>query len=549
MGDGTQLHLSERDDVPNTQPAFRLGRRRSRQRCASVSQTPAQTSSRRTTSSAPAVAGSLGILPATASSSSNGDPTVRDDHAAVTALLGRAPRGSFDVVVRHDGRFAGGDPQSADPRRRHADADPLLAGGRARAHSGVRARVGGRRARRGARRSTRPRSPIAHERYARERTPRVPSGHTGPRPFGGVGGTRVGREVPPRALRLVPRRRRRPGGPLGRRPPPLGRGVRRRDANGCASIDCGTNSIRLLVGERRPATARSTIDRPAHADHPARSGSRCHGPARARSHRADDERSARVPRRDGRTRCRAGSHRGDIRGARRRQPRRVLRRCRSSSSARGPSCCRARRKVTSRSSVRQQTSTGPTARSSSSTSAVARPSSSRAPTMPTACISVDMGCVRLTEKELHHDPPLPEELSIALSMVDAYLDDVRREVPAVDDARTFIGVAGTITTVAAVEIGLADVRPRRHPSLPSDARGRGGRVPHAGHRAPRSADRQPRARRGPRRRHRRRLLHPGRHLPARSASTSASSPKPTSSTACSTRSSDPGPNVGAPWPP
>jgi exopolyphosphatase/guanosine-5'-triphosphate,3'-diphosphate pyrophosphatase len=71
-------------------------------------------------------------------------------------------------------------------------------------------------------------------------------------------------------------------------------------------------------------------------------------------------------------------------------------------------------------------------------------------------ISIDMGCVRLTEKELHHDPPLPEELSIALSMIDAYLDDVRREVPAVDDAKTFIGVAGTITTVAAVEIGLAE---------------------------------------------------------------------------------------------
>jgi len=74
-------------------------------------------------------------------------------------------------------------------------------------------------------------------------------------------------------------------------------------------------------------------------------------------------------------------------------------------------------------------------------------------------ISVDIGCVRLTEKELHHDPPQPEELSIALSMVDAYLDDVRREVPAVADAQTFIGVAGTITTVAAVEIGLAEYDP------------------------------------------------------------------------------------------
>ncbi len=74
-------------------------------------------------------------------------------------------------------------------------------------------------------------------------------------------------------------------------------------------------------------------------------------------------------------------------------------------------------------------------------------------------ISVDIGCVRLTEKELHHDPPQPEELSIALSMVDAYLDDVRREVPAVADAKTFIGVAGTITTVAAVEIGLVEYDP------------------------------------------------------------------------------------------
>jgi len=71
-------------------------------------------------------------------------------------------------------------------------------------------------------------------------------------------------------------------------------------------------------------------------------------------------------------------------------------------------------------------------------------------------VSVDIGCVRLTEKQLHHDPPRPEELSITLSMVEAYLEDVRRELPGVADARTFIGTAGTVTTVAAVEIGLAE---------------------------------------------------------------------------------------------
>jgi exopolyphosphatase/guanosine-5'-triphosphate,3'-diphosphate pyrophosphatase len=75
---------------------------------------------------------------------------------------------------------------------------------------------------------------------------------------------------------------------------------------------------------------------------------------------------------------------------------------------------------------------------------------------PEAALSVDIGCVRITEQELHHDPPLAEELSIALSIIDAYLDDVDREVPGASDARTFVGLAGTITSVAAVEIGLAE---------------------------------------------------------------------------------------------
>jgi exopolyphosphatase / guanosine-5'-triphosphate,3'-diphosphate pyrophosphatase len=70
-------------------------------------------------------------------------------------------------------------------------------------------------------------------------------------------------------------------------------------------------------------------------------------------------------------------------------------------------------------------------------------------------VSVDVGCVRLTEKFLLHDPPQPEELSASISLVDTYLEDVRRDVPGVSEARTLVGVAGTITTVAAIEIGLA----------------------------------------------------------------------------------------------
>ena len=68
--------------------------------------------------------------------------------------------------------------------------------------------------------------------------------------------------------------------------------------------------------------------------------------------------------------------------------------------------------------------------------------------------SIDVGCVRLTERFLHHDPPQASELSAALSVVRSYLEDVAREVPAVTEARTMVGLAGTITTVAAVEMGL-----------------------------------------------------------------------------------------------
>jgi exopolyphosphatase/guanosine-5'-triphosphate,3'-diphosphate pyrophosphatase len=74
-------------------------------------------------------------------------------------------------------------------------------------------------------------------------------------------------------------------------------------------------------------------------------------------------------------------------------------------------------------------------------------------------MSVDVGCVRLTEAWLHSDPPEPEELSQAISVVQAYLEDVDRDLPAAGAARTLIGTAGTVTTVAAVEIGLAEYDP------------------------------------------------------------------------------------------
>jgi Exopolyphosphatase len=71
-------------------------------------------------------------------------------------------------------------------------------------------------------------------------------------------------------------------------------------------------------------------------------------------------------------------------------------------------------------------------------------------------MSVDVGCVRLTEAYLHSDPPAPEELAQAISVVGLHLDDVDRLLPGALDAKTLIGVAGTVTTVAAVELGLPE---------------------------------------------------------------------------------------------
>jgi exopolyphosphatase/guanosine-5'-triphosphate,3'-diphosphate pyrophosphatase len=63
-----------------------------------------------------------------------------------------------------------------------------------------------------------------------------------------------------------------------------------------------------------------------------------------------------------------------------------------------------------------------------------------------AARSVDIGCVRLTERHLHGDPPSGEEVARAEADIRAALDVVRGEVP--------VGEAGSVTTVAALALGL-----------------------------------------------------------------------------------------------
>jgi exopolyphosphatase/guanosine-5'-triphosphate,3'-diphosphate pyrophosphatase len=69
-------------------------------------------------------------------------------------------------------------------------------------------------------------------------------------------------------------------------------------------------------------------------------------------------------------------------------------------------------------------------------------------------VSMDMGCVRFTEAFIEHDPPTPQELVMCLSMAETHIDEVRRAHPEILEARTFVGLAGTVSTAAAVEIGL-----------------------------------------------------------------------------------------------
>jgi len=74
-------------------------------------------------------------------------------------------------------------------------------------------------------------------------------------------------------------------------------------------------------------------------------------------------------------------------------------------------------------------------------------------TQPEALISVDVGCVRMTERHLHADPPSESELAACAADVRAELAAVRRSID-VARARRVIGLAGTITTLAALELGL-----------------------------------------------------------------------------------------------
>jgi exopolyphosphatase/guanosine-5'-triphosphate,3'-diphosphate pyrophosphatase len=72
-----------------------------------------------------------------------------------------------------------------------------------------------------------------------------------------------------------------------------------------------------------------------------------------------------------------------------------------------------------------------------------------------AAKSVDIGCVRITERALKSDPPTAVEIAEAATMANGILTEAF-ELVDVSQAKTWIGVAGTVTTLSAVALGLTE---------------------------------------------------------------------------------------------
>lgn len=72
-----------------------------------------------------------------------------------------------------------------------------------------------------------------------------------------------------------------------------------------------------------------------------------------------------------------------------------------------------------------------------------------------AALSVDIGCVRMTERHLRDDPPTPEQIAAATTDIDEAIERARAAT-GFHSAAHFIGLAGSVTTVAALAMDLPE---------------------------------------------------------------------------------------------
>lgn len=387
------------------------------------------------------------------------------DREAVEALLGRPPRGAFEVVVRHpDGSpvvicnaplLDDGTPM---PTRWWLVGEPERTWvGRLEAASGV-ARA----------EAAVPPALVAdaHARYAAERDRALPPGHTGPRPSGGVGGTRRGVKClhAHYAWWLA-------GGddPVGawvadqlaatgsistsdgRTPPGVAAPV-------VAAVDCGTNSTRLLIVRGGPEGTPQTlaremritrlgeaVDATGHLDPSAiartlevltvyRELMDRHGVSAVRL-------TATSAARDADNRDDFFGPAAAVTGA---EPELL-----SGAEEAALSFAGAMAELTDRPGRHLVLDVG-----GGSTELAAGTVGDDGTVRLTGATSVDLGCVRVTERFLHADPPTVDELAAAHAHCAAVLGPALDGVRGARDAQILVGLAGTVSTLAAIDQGL-----------------------------------------------------------------------------------------------
>lgn len=415
-----------------------------------------------------------------------------EDSTHVAELLGRPPQGEFRVVARH----RDGSPVVIENAPLLDDGTPMptrywLVGepertwvGRLESQAGV-VRAEG---------AVDPgRLADAHARYAAMRDAELPVDHIGPRPSGGVGGTRrgvkclhahyawwiVGGDDPVGewvAARL------RDQGHVSEATPSRAPddGTRptsgdARTAKPVAAIDCGTNSTRLLIAASGPSGSLVSIERTMHIT---RLGARVDATGRldpeaigrtldvlGEYRRSIDVHGVGAIRATATSAARDASNREDffapaaeILGVR---PELL-----SGSDEAGLSFAGATAELKDRPGRYLVCDIG----GGSTEFAVGSIDADGVATVSGA-ESVNIGCVRITERFLSGDPPSASELAVARNHCDTIVADVLDRVLRGSDATELVGLAGTVSTLASIDQGLGTYdRDRIHHHVLSAAR-------------------------------------------------------------------------------
>lgn len=375
------------------------------------------------------------------------------DRRRVAELLGREPQGDFEVVVRD----AHGDPVVIRNAPLLGDGTPmptrywLVGAAEKRAVDRLEASGGVRQAE-----SAVPSGELeaAHGAYAAEREAALPAGWDGPRPSGGVAGTRRGVKCLHAHYAWY----------LAGGPDPVGRWVADRLAGApAAAVDCGTNSTRLLVAHPGgPALER--LMRITRLGQDVDRTRRLAPEAVARTlHVLREYRAVMDRLQVGRVRMTATSAARDAAN-------------RDEFFDAAECVVGVRPELLGGDEEGRLSFLGATAEldpagapwlvvdiGGGSTELVSGPGEAEGAGGPRAVRSLDVGCVRLTERFFTTDPPSPTETASARRYVDSLLEEAVASEPGLLGARSMVGLAGTVAALAAVDQGLAAYdRDRQH---------------------------------------------------------------------------------------